>query len=133
MAILCYHHLNGGYLLMSTKWSSQVLGKGAINFGDLLKDEYSVILLQGKNTFGDMIYCYVKVTIPNMEKLQSALKLGGNFSPSDFGEVIAAAKGQPTQEVRAEIGRMYPMLDTPRPFHQPLAPAQAEKKAWDEY
>ncbi len=118
---------------MSTKWSSQILGRGSVNFDDLLKDEYSIILLQGKNTFGDMIYCYVKVTLPNMQKLQAALKMGGNFSPSDFGEVIAAAKGQPSAEVKAEIGRLYPMLDTPQVMHEAVAAAASEKKAWDEF
>jgi hypothetical protein len=118
---------------MSSKWSSQILGRGSVNFADLLKDEYSVVLLQGKNTFGDMIYCYVKVSLPNMEKLQTALKLDGLFNPSDFGEVIAAAKGEPTPEVRAELARLYPMFDTPRMIHQPTAAAEATKKAWDEY
>jgi hypothetical protein len=118
---------------MSAKWSSQVLGKNAVNFGELLKDEYVVILLQGKNVFGDMIYCYVKATYLNVEKLQTALKAGQNFNPSDFGEVIAAGKGFPTDEVRAEVGQLYPLLDTPRMVHQPAGEIPSEKKAWDEY
>lgn len=110
-----------------------MLGKSSVNFGELLKDEYAVVLLQGKNVFGDMIYCYVKVNLPNMEKLQAALKMNGNFTPSDFGEVIAAAKGVPTPEVRAEISRLYPMLEKPHPIQHPVAVAATEKKAWDEY
>src|SRR5436190_2201809 len=103
---------------MSTKWSSQVLGKGGVNLGALLKDEFAVILLQGKNTFGDMIYCYVKVILPNLEKLQATLQSGGTFNPSDFGEVIAAGKGNPPESVRNEIARAYPMLETPRMMQQ---------------
>ena len=118
---------------MSAKWSSQVLGKTAVNFGELLKDEFVVILLQGKNVFGDMIYCYVKATYLNVEKLQAALKAGQNFNPSDFGEVLAAGKGFPTDEVKAEIGQLYPMLETPRMVHEPAAGGNFEKKAWDEY
>ena len=118
---------------MSTKWSSKILGKGSTDFGDLLKDEFAVILLQGKNTFGDMIYCYVKATLPNIEKLQTALKMGNNFNPSDFGEVLAASKGDPTPEVKAEIATRYPMLETPTIMHQPAATNNSEKKAWDEF
>ena len=118
---------------MSSKWSSQVLGKANVNFGELLKDEYVVILLQGKNVFGDMIYCYVKATYLNVEKLQAALKAGQNFNPSDFGEVLVAGKGFPPDEVKAEISQIYPMLETPRMVHQAAAEMPAEKKAWDEY
>jgi hypothetical protein len=122
---------------MSTKWSSQILGKSGVDFGSLLKDEFSVILLQGKNTFGDMIYCYVKIIMPNMEKLQKALQSSASFNPSDFGEVIAAGKGTPADSVRAEIASLYPMLDKARMMQQAATPisaaAPSEKKNWDEY
>lgn len=125
---------------MSTKWSSQVLGKSGVDFGSLLKDEFAVILLQGKNTFGDMIYCYVKVILPNLEKLQNTLRTGGTFNPSDFGEVIAAGKGKPPESVRNEIARAYPMLETPRMMQQAANDSAASsgaapdaKKSWDEY
>ena len=121
---------------MAAKWSSQVLGKSGVDFGSLLKDEFAVLLLHGKNTFGDMIYCYLKVILPNIEKLQNTLQAGGIFSPSDFGEVIAAGKGTPPDSVRAEIARTYPMLETPRMMHQAansLAATANEKKSWDEY
>lgn len=117
---------------MATKWSSEILGKSAVDFNALLKDEYAVVLLQGKNVFGDMIYCYVKVILPNIEKLQAALTGGGTFNPSDFGEVIAAGKGTPPEEVRAEIALTYPMLEKPRPM-QAASTGSIDKKKWDEY
>lgn len=126
---------------MSAKWSSQVLGKqGAAAFGDLLKDEYAVVLLQGKNVFGDMIYCYVKVALPDIDRLQGALKSDASFNASDFGTVVAAGKGDPPDEVRAEIAVTYKVLDKPLPVRPPAAqgapenpPPDAEKKKWDEY
>jgi hypothetical protein len=119
---------------MATKWSTQVLGKNSPpNFGELLKDEYAVILLQGKNVFGDMIYCYVKVSLPNIEKLQAALQNNPKFTPSDFGEVIAAGKGDPPPEVRAELAATYPILDSSKNARAVQAPAPEEKKNWDEY
>lgn len=119
---------------MSTKWSSQILGTKTADFGDLLKDEYAVVLLQGKNIFNDMIYCYIKVSLPNIKKLQAALTSENPFNPSDFGTLIASGKGQPPEEVRAEIALTYPMLDTPRPLAAPAnESAPMVKKNWDEY
>lgn len=117
---------------MSTKWSSPIFGKSNVNFDELLKDEFGVILLQGKNVFGDMIYCYVKVTLPNIKKLHARLQGTGTFNPSDFGEVIAAGKGDPPPEVRAEISLTYPLLENPRVMHEPHT-IPTDKKAWDEY
>lgn len=122
---------------MSTKWSTEVLGGGGKpDFAALLKDEFTVILLRGKNVFGDMIYCYLKITFADIEKLQAAIEGPGNFNISDFGSVIAAGKGEPTSEVQAEVALAYPMLDKPKPIISANAAAAApkqEKKAWDEY
>jgi len=124
---------------MSAKWSTQVLGSGGVDFGELLKDEYAVLLLRGKNIFGDLIYCYLKVGIADVKKLQVALQGEANFNISDFGTVIAAGKGEPTEEVKAEIAISYPMLKEPVTMHRATVstdvapPIPAEKKNWDEY
>lgn len=119
---------------MSAKWSSQTVPEKASNsnFAELLKDEFAVILLQGKNPFGDMIYCYLKVAMPDVERLQAALHNDDNFNASDFGTVVAAGKGQPPEEVRAEMAVTYKMIETP-PLRPPPPPIPTEKKAWDEY
>jgi|CXWL01.1.fsa_nt_gi hypothetical protein len=103
-------------------------------FGDLLKNEYAVILLQGRNAFGDMIYSYVEVTLPNIKRLYAALNSGEDFTPSDFGTIVAAGKGSPSEGLRKEMESSHNMM-------QPIAPAvfqggsraPVEKKAWDEY
>lgn len=117
---------------MSAKWSTQVLGNKP-NFGELLKDEFTVVLLRGKNTFGDLIYCYLKITFPDLEKLESALKGDVNFNASDYGTVVAAGKGEPSDEIKAEIATTYPMLQaaTAPTLDSQIIPK--EKKAWDEY
>ena len=121
---------------MSAKWSSQVIGKTGTDFGELLKDEYAVILLQGKNVFGDMIYCYLKVGLHEINKLNAALNGDTSFNISDYGTVVAAGKGLPTEEVKAEIAITYPMLAQPKVMKLPAAETPAkpeEKKNWDEY
>jgi len=121
---------------MSTKWNTQVLGQsgGSTNFGELLKDEYAIIFLQGKNTFGDIVYCYVKVLLPDIDKMHAILQADAGFNPNDFGTVVAAGKGDPTTEIKAELALAYPMLAQPKPMNLPNLPAAPiEKKAWDEY
>lgn len=119
---------------MSTKWSSKGLAKtGTPDFSDLLKNEVAVVLMRGKNNFGDMIYCYLKVALHDIDRLQAALQSDAQFTASDFGTVIAAGKGEPTPEVKAEIAAAYQVLDQPKPFRPPSAVTEAEKKAWDEF
>ena len=123
---------------MSTQWSTKVVGKGgATDFGELLKEEFAVILMQGKNIFGDIIYCYVKVALPQLKLMQAELQTNeGNFNPSDYGTVLAAGKGEPSAELRAEIAVTFKMLEQPKPMKPVLASSQPipqEKKAWDEY
>lgn len=113
------------------------MGKaGGVDFASLLKDESTVILMRGKNMFGDMIYCYLKITYGEMKRLQQTLDSNEEtLDIRDYGEVLAAGKGEPSSEVKAEIANAYPMLEQPKviasPKEQP--PRPAEKKNWDEY
>jgi hypothetical protein len=118
---------------MTSKWSSNTLTESGSkpNFDELFKDEYAVLLLQGKNNFGDMIYSYLKVALPNIKSLYATLQAGKGFTPSEFGTVIAAGKGLPSAELRAEISSQYKILDPQKP--PALSATPADKKAWDEY
>jgi hypothetical protein len=123
---------------MSTKWSAETLGKGnKPDFGELLKDESRIMLLRGKNIFGDFVYCYLKINYPNIKKLEAAIMGEGNFNLNDFGTVLAAGKGEPTAEVKAEISNAYPSIGQPEDVSgqgtAQTAAAPLEKKNWDEY
>jgi hypothetical protein len=125
---------------MSTKWSTEILGKagGTPDFSELLKDEPRVLLLKGKNTFGDFVYCYLKITAGDIKKLEAAMSGengGGEFNIHDFGTVLAAGRGDPPSDVRAEIAAAYPTLGGSETGAAALAgkPAPLEKKSWDEY
>ena len=74
-----------------------------------------VILLQGNNLFGDAIYSYVKMTGTKLKEVFAKMQINENFKPSDFGEVISAGRGEPTQEVRDEMAAGYNMTDVPLP------------------
>jgi len=45
----------------------------------------------------------------------AAMQAGENFKPSDFGTVIAAGIGEPSQEIRDEMREEYNMIDVPPP------------------
>ena len=122
---------------MTTKWTSNPLSNGSSTAGmlaDKLASEYVVLLMYGKNSFGDKIYSYLKIMLPDLQRLKSAVQAGKGFNPSDYGTVIAAGKGEPTDEVKREVASTYPMLDAARPAPAPAAePISSAKKAWDEY
>lgn len=126
---------------MSTQWTSNPLpeSKPAGSVADLVKEGYVVLLLYGKNSFGDKIYSYLKVTLENLKLLKEAAAKNGSFTPSDFGQVVAAGVGEPSDEVRAEIRTTYHYMEMNRnAAAKPVAPQTAvpipqEKKGWDEY
>ena len=121
---------------MSTKWTtngSPSTDAPVAAAAAALPANFVVLLLYGKNSFGDKIYSYVKVSLPNLPRLKSGVLSGKPFTPSDFGEVLAAGKGEPSAEVRAEIAALYPITDSRGVPRAPLAAKPEEKKNWDEY
>src|SRR5690349_21673586 len=89
---------------MNTKWTSNSLPAGESTGGvPPLGEQFVVLLMYGKNSFGDKIYSYLKITVANLGNLKAAIRAGNGFNPSDYGEVLAAGKGEPTPEVQAEM------------------------------
>ena len=101
------------------QWATKAMGdpghSSDYQISDELLAQEAVILAQGKNMFGDPIYSYIKFPMRNFRKLRDAMAAGENFKPSDFGEVIAAGRGDPPQELRDEMRIQYGLIDTPRP------------------
>jgi hypothetical protein len=148
---------------MTTKWISQIFsgGNGTKNVltpptGNLAEGEepqaavaadtaptpeenidynkYVVLLLYGKNSFNDQIYSYLKISLGGIEKLKAAVLVGNPFTPSDFGTIIAAGRGEPSDEVRAEISSQYYVLTAQtEDAAPPPAATVTEKKSWDEF
>jgi hypothetical protein len=117
---------------MTTKWTTTNAMPGNNGPQDRLGEEFVVLLLHGKNSFGDKIYSYLKITLADLQRLKSAMQSGKGFTASDYGTVIAAGKGEPSPEVRAEVSAMYPIMNDQRASRPPMAPT-TQKKAWDEY
>jgi len=101
------------------EWITKALGN--TNFStterpidESLLEEEAVILLQGNNMFGDRVYSFVKFTLRNFRALRDAMAEGKDFKPSDYGVVLAAGRGEPTQELRDEMRVTYKMVDVPK-------------------
>ena len=122
---------------MMTKWSDKNVagaGAGASPLGVDMGEKSVVLLLYGKNNFGDKIYSYLKITLSALQDLRNAVQTGNGFNPGDYGTVIAAGKGDPTEEVRAEVAASHQVIDNRAPEeHAHNAETPAPKKAWDEY
>jgi serine/threonine protein kinase/tetratricopeptide (TPR) repeat protein len=84
-----------------------------------------VLLLYGENARGEKIYVYLKLTLGNMERMSTAMLINKTFSPTDFGIVIAAGKGEPSQKVKDEIGKKYEkFFEESQGGKQPAAPKE---------
>jgi len=102
------------------KWISAV-SKGDQQIQPLTEEEKAkfageeiVLLLGGFNNFGDKIYNYLKLPLSKVEALIFAVEGGGRFDIRDFGEVLAAGLGDPTDEIRQEIESAYKMMSFPQ-------------------
>lgn len=101
------------------EWLTKALGdvsfspERKIDSSELMSEV--VVLLQGNNLFGDEIYSYIKLDLNGFRALRDAMINHKNFTPSDFGEVVAAGRGMPSQEVMDEMRVKYKMVDVPKP------------------
>lgn len=113
---------------MDTKWTTQAQSGNStpVELTEEMLNENVVILLQGKNVFGDKIFSYLELTLNALQELKAKMRTNDNFMPSDFGTVLAAGKGDPSDELRSEMAVTYNMIDVPgRKTSQTFAPAAA--------
>lgn len=73
-----------------------------------------VILLQGTNFFGVLIFTYVKLSLNGFRKMRDAIIERRDCTPSDFGEVVASGYGLPNYEIKIEAMIKYKMVNVPR-------------------
>jgi HEAT repeat protein len=72
-----------------------------------------VILLQGKNLYAEPVYSYVQLTGRSLRRMFTAMKIGMNFKPADFGAILNSGTGVPSLEIRQEMHDKYNMIDVP--------------------
>ena len=114
------------------EWKPQSYSSNStpVEITEQLLEEKVVILMQGKNVYNDPIYAYVQLTLRNLYEMKQAVHRGENFMPSDFGTVLAAGTGEPTQELRSEMAVTYNMYDVPKPVASKVELPKAP--SWDD-
>ncbi len=75
---------------------------------DIIADQYTINLVRGKNSFGDPIYAYVKMTSRDLLRFETAMKRNASFILTEFGIVVAAGRGEPDLEIQREIITAFP-------------------------
>ncbi len=81
---------------------------------DLLEKEV-VVLVQSRNFFGDKVFSYVKLTFSSLNQMMKKMVTNEGFLPSDYGTVIAAGRGDPSEELKEEMRTTYNLVDVPQP------------------
>ena len=65
-----------------------------------------VLLIRGENPEGGKIFAYIAVRADKLEEFMEAQK-SGTFFPEDYGIILEAGEGEPTDEVRARMTTEY--------------------------
>lgn len=65
-----------------------------------------ILLVRGENPDGKPIFAYVAVRADKLESFMEAQKTG-MFYPEDFGVIVEAGEGEPSEEVRRKMETEY--------------------------
>lgn len=76
-----------------------------------------MLLIRGENPDGKPIYAYVAVRADMLEEFMKAQEKG-IFHPDDYGVIVEAGEGEPSEEIRQRMEEEYgfnhqAMLDMP--------------------
>lgn len=122
---------------MSTNWKTGAYSKNTtpVSVDEALLNEKGVILLQGKNVYGDQIFTYLELTLKSLIQLRDKMRRKEDFMPAEYGTVLAAGRGDPSPELKSEMAVAHQMVDVPKPAASSPAPAPAavpQPKLWDD-
>lgn len=65
-----------------------------------------VLLVRGESPDGKKIFAYVAIRADKLESFMEAQKQG-TFYPEDYGIIIEAGEGEPTEEVKQKMTKEY--------------------------
>jgi hypothetical protein len=65
-----------------------------------------VLLIRGEDPDGQPIYAYVAVRADRLQEFMDAQSTG-TFYPEDFGVIVEAGEGEPSEEVRQRMETEY--------------------------
>ncbi len=122
-------------MIKKNNWSTGAFG-GAESASSIIDEKLLdvdiVILLQGTNLFGDGIYSYLRLPGRKLKEMFAKMRAKENFNPSDYGEVLSAGRGDPSQDVRNEMAATYNMIDVPMPKPAAKPPVFVQPKFFND-
>lgn len=65
-----------------------------------------VLLVRGENNEGKKIYAYVAIRADRLQEFMDAQKKGA-FYPEEYGIIVEAGEGEPSQEVKEKMTKEY--------------------------
>ena len=90
---------------MLGNWVSKTLGKTqAVEDLSGVNHEMASLLILGRNSFGDEIYTYMSLPMQRIDEVKARLSTNVPFVPSHYGNVMAAGRGLPSEDMREEMG-----------------------------
>ena len=113
--------------MMNQPYEPQATGKPGFSSQDIAQahaDDRGVVLIYGVNIFNDRIYSYVETTVDRLKAIKGMIDQGKDFKPSDIGNVLAAGRGEPAEDLRQEMYEKYQIAHVPPPW---LAPQDTAK------
>lgn len=105
-------------------WVERTQNRNNGGIDEHLLDTEAVIFMRGKNSFGDPIWSYLKLTVRNFGEMKKRIDAGEQFHPGEYGEVMYAGQGEPTDEIREYMQQEYNLVDLemPEPKEEPPIP-----------
>jgi len=82
------------------------LGKLSVSEQIIAEKTVCILLVRGENLEGGTIFAYVAVRADKLESFMAAQKTG-TFYPEDFGVIIEAGEGEPSDDVRKKMETEY--------------------------
>ena len=120
---------------MNTTWKTSAFSKNStpVELDESLLNEKVVILLQGRNIYGDQIFTYLQLSLRSLQQLRDKMRRKEDFMPAEYGFVLAAGKGEPSPEMRSEMALTHNMINVPRPkVAPPPSYAVPQPKLWED-
>jgi hypothetical protein len=77
---------------------------------ELLKKDDITMLMQGKNSDGQKVFAYIKLSLFQLTAMKNAIKERKSFQPSDFGTVLVSGEGDPSEELRNTMSLQYGLV-----------------------
>lgn len=96
-------------------WVERTKNRDTGGLDEATLNSEAVIFLRGKNSFGDPIWSYLKLTVRSFAEMQKRIQNGEQFHPSEFGEMLYAGQNEPPQDIRDYMQQTYDLVDMKMP------------------